>query len=382
MANFTATSGDNTFNGTLQQVDRVSYESATGPIKVDLTVTVAQDTVNSGFDTFNSIENLRGSRFDDTFTGNGADNRLEGFAGNDTLKGGDGDDRLDGGLGNDHLYGQGDNDELAGGAGNDRLYGGAGDDELEGGAGTDIIDGGLDNDTASYANATGPVVVSLALQGAPQNTGGAGTDTLSNIENLVGSRLNDTLTGDEFNNGLEGGNGIDVLSGDAGDDGLEGGAGNDVLHGGGDNDELAGDGGDDTLNGDEGDDELAGGAGNDILNGGDGDDDLAGGAGDDVLTGGEGSDRLVGGTGNDRFDFNAITESEPGADFRDVIVGFAGNGASTGDVIDLSDISGAAVVSYAGGTLEIDTDGDTLTIEMEIQLQGAPVLDLTNDILL
>ncbi len=383
MANFTATSGNNTFNGTPQQVDRVSYESATGPITVDLTVPGAQNTGNSGLDSFFSIENLRGSRFDDTFTGNGADNRLEGFAGNDTLSGGDGDDRLDGGLGRDILFG------------------GTGDDELEGGAGDDELDGGFGNDTASYETATARVRVSLEDQGVSQNTLGAGSDWLTNIENLVGSRFNDVLRGDADNNGLEGGNGNDVLRGLAGDDGLEGGAGNDELHGGADNDELAGDGGTDTLNGDGGDDELAGGAGNDILNGGNGDDDLAGGAGDDVLTGGEGSDRLVGGTGNDTFDFNAITESEPGADFRDVIVGFAGNGASAGDVIDLSGIDADTstgiddVFTYIGATafsgvegelrydlgiLQGDVDGDAVA-DFEIDLLGA-ALTVPDDIIL
>ena len=43
-------------------------------------------------------------------------------------------------------------------------------------------------DTAFYSDATSGVTVSLAISGA-QNTGGAGTDTLSTIENLYGSGL-------------------------------------------------------------------------------------------------------------------------------------------------------------------------------------------------
>jgi Ca2+-binding RTX toxin-like protein len=39
------------------------------------------------------------------------------------------------------------------------------------------------------------VTVSLAVAGA-QNTVGAGSDTLTGIENLTGSSFNDVLTGD------------------------------------------------------------------------------------------------------------------------------------------------------------------------------------------
>ena len=67
------------------------------------------------------------------------------------------------------------------------------------------------------------MTVSLALQGAAQDTGGAGSDTLTSIENLTGSAFDDTLTGDGNAN---------ILSGLAGDDTLNGGAGNDTLDGG------------------------------------------------------------------------------------------------------------------------------------------------------
>ena len=75
---------------------------------------------------------------------------------------------------------------LNGGAGNDTLTGGAGNDTLNGGAGNDNMDGGAaGSDTASYADATAGVKVSLAIAAA-QNTVGAGTDTLLNFENLTG----------------------------------------------------------------------------------------------------------------------------------------------------------------------------------------------------
>ena len=58
--------------------------------------------------------------------------------------------------------------------------------------------------------------------------GGAGTDTLSNIENITGSNYADTLTGDGGDNILTGGSGNDTLTGGAGNDTLEGNAGTDT----------------------------------------------------------------------------------------------------------------------------------------------------------
>lgn len=113
-----------------------------------------------------------------------------------------------GGGGNDRLTGNGLNNRLTGNAGNDSLWGGAGDDVLSGGAGSD---------TASYVGASAAVSVSLGLIVA-QNTGGAGIDTLSSIENLIGSSYNDILTGTAGANSLDGGVGDDILVGGAGDD--------------------------------------------------------------------------------------------------------------------------------------------------------------------
>ncbi|MEF9898631.1 MAG: Ig-like domain-containing protein, partial [Pseudomonas sp.] len=151
---------------------------------------------------------------------------LTGTGGDDTLLGGSGHDTLNAGAGNDVLIGGDGNDILNGGDGNDLLNGGAGNDQLNGGAGID---------TASYAGAGSGVTVSLASAGA-QNTGGAGTDTLTGIENLIGSDYNDHLTGDGNANLLIGGLGNDTLIGGGGNDVLIGGAGNDTLSGGSGND--------------------------------------------------------------------------------------------------------------------------------------------------
>ena len=131
---------------------------------------------------------------------------------------------LDGADGDDTLVGLGANDTLIGGAGDDTLEGGNGDDSLTGG------DGGID--LASYAGASTKVTVTLAQQGAAQNTLGAGNDTLTGFEGVIGSRFVDTLTGDAAANRLYGGAGADRLDGGDGADLLQGDAGSDTLIGG------------------------------------------------------------------------------------------------------------------------------------------------------
>ena len=120
---------------------------------------------------------------------------------------------------------------LSGGAGNDTLHGMGAADVLSGDAGNDLLDGGDGLDTASYALAAAAVTVNLNLLGA-QNTGGAGSDSLSSIENLLGGKFNDRLSGDAGANRIDGGAGNDVLSGGGSQDVLLGGLGRDTLSGG------------------------------------------------------------------------------------------------------------------------------------------------------
>ena len=123
--------------------------------------------------------------FADTLSGTSSINTISGGGNNDDVKGYSGDDTLNGDNGDDTLNGGANNDTLNGGENNDTLIGQDGNDTLSGGNGTD---------TASYVGATGAVMVSLATTTA-QNTGGDGTDTLSSIENLIGSGFADTLSG-------------------------------------------------------------------------------------------------------------------------------------------------------------------------------------------
>ncbi|WP_082499430.1 hypothetical protein [Rhizobium sp. Leaf391] len=80
--------------------DRASYASASK----GLIVSLANPTINTGDalgDTYNSIENLSGSNFNDLVYGNSAANAINGGAGNDVIKGYGGNDTLTGSSGND-----------------------------------------------------------------------------------------------------------------------------------------------------------------------------------------------------------------------------------------------------------------------------------------
>lgn len=141
--------------------------------------------------------------------------------------------------GPDTIHGLAGNDSLAALAGNDTVNGGDGTDMLTGGPGDDRIDGGAGIDTASYGSAPAGVTVNLKVTSG-QNTGGAGTDTLQNVERVSGSNYADVLTGSSGANWLGGGNGNDTVHGGLGDDTVRGGPEDDLVNGGGGNDLLDG----------------------------------------------------------------------------------------------------------------------------------------------
>ena len=116
--------------------------------------------------------------------------------------------------------------------------GGEGDDYIIAGAGNDVIDGGAGSDTVSYAESNAGIVLDFSTGTI---TGGYGEgDTLTNVENVVGTNFADQITGDTDNNYIEGGAGDDTLQGSEGDDTLLGGAGDDTIQGGLNSDLLYG----------------------------------------------------------------------------------------------------------------------------------------------
>ncbi|WP_279626403.1 beta strand repeat-containing protein, partial [Stappia indica] len=256
--------GDDTITQTGDGTVRADYRNASSGITytsnngagVSGTVTGA----GVGTDTLSGVAEIRGTDFDDVFTGGDGDERFILRGGNDTVDGGGGFDtvRFDrNGMGDvtvnlttgtaigvfngsvfnhslaniEHVRGsRTGNDVLIGSAGNDRLEGMGGNDLLNGGAGADTLIGGTGDDIYVVSDA-GDVVIENANEG---------TDTVrsyisfqlwqhgEHIENLellgtgnlnaVGNTQNNILTGNSGNNMLNGGAGADTMIGGAGND--------------------------------------------------------------------------------------------------------------------------------------------------------------------
>ena len=112
--------------------------------------------------------------------------------------------------------GFGDTDTLSGIRGvrgtntDDFIYGGTNDERFRTLGGDDYIDGGAGTDEIDYSNdtnygATHGAIINLTTGTATDGFGD--TDTLLNIENVTGTSLADTITGDSNANTLAGGNG-------------------------------------------------------------------------------------------------------------------------------------------------------------------------------
>jgi Ca2+-binding RTX toxin-like protein len=289
---------------------QLDYETDTSHTITVLATSTDGSTSSQDY-TVNLSDTTEGTSGDDTLTGsNGVDDVIDGLAGDDDIDGKSGDDTLSGGDGDD---------TIDGGSGVDILIGGAGADDLDGGSGSD--------DTASYVGSSAGVNVSLTTGSG--SGGDAAGDTLSDIENLIGSDYNDTLTGNST------GGGANTLDGGLGDD------------------TLSGEGGHDVLNGGAGNDSMDGGSGNDTLDGGAGNDTLDGGAGVDILIWDSADTSIDGGTGTDTLLI----------DSGDVdLTSFGGTIAGL-EVIDLETDTGANAITLTVSDVLGMSDTDVLTID-------------------
>lgn len=345
---------DGFFGG--EGLDTVSYRYAAEAVVLDLALGGTGGMADG--DSYNSIERIFGSNFDDSITGDGGANLLYGGLGNDIINGGGGADRL------------------FGGAGSDTLNGGTGNDYIEGGAGGDFIDGGAGIDTVGFAtfvpiqngdipNTEGVTVNLNAVppQGQPladdfanaAENNDAENDFYISIENVSGSNFDDNINGNDSAN---------VLNGRAGDDSISGGFGDDKLIGGLGDDDLFGGDGVDFLIGGSGQDELFGGDGNDKLTGGLGDDRLFGGNGNDFMVGGDGDDEFNGGAGNDRIFLGDGADFAQGGDGNDFF--YLSNDGVTDEIY-------GGATNFEGGTT--DNGFDTVsyvhaTAGVEVYLGG------------
>lgn len=341
-----------------------------------------------------------------------------------TFNGNKSGNRISGTKKSDLINGLGGNDTLDGGDGADVLFGGVGDDILIGGLGSDTLYGGTGIDLADFSSSSNALNINL-LSGTAT---GQGNDRLFDIENIVGSRFNDTIVGNDVTNVIRGGRGNDVIDGGGGLDWADytkanapvtvnlangtasGGDGSDALAaiegvlgsafadsfiGSATNDRFMGNAGADTIDGAVGYDfaeyrtavtavtvnlvtgNVSGGDTDYLLNiegivGSDFNDALTGNTGRNHFMGGLGNDTIVGGGGNDRVDYseakgsvnvNLVSGTATGADGNDVIAGIVTViGSNYADFIRGADAVGAGFLrgnsgddTIVGGTGTNDT---------------------------
>ena len=145
---------------------------------------------------YDSIENVFGSPFNDVITGNDNDNIIVDFSGSSTF------------------YGNGGNDTFVGAAG--------AVDDFYGDGGSDTVDySGAELSGQPMLPITGSVTIDLQSQGV--NAGAAAEDRFYYVENIIGTSRPDTILGNNLNNEFHGGSGADRLMGRGGTDTLRGG---------------------------------------------------------------------------------------------------------------------------------------------------------------
>jgi Ca2+-binding RTX toxin-like protein len=256
---------------------RVSYLHATAGVTVTFSSWVSGQSASGtavgnasvGTDTFTGVNAVRGSYFDDVFTGSNNDPNtaefFEGRGGNDLINGGGGFDKAiylfeDTGIAVHLASGQvvggfntgtdtllsveavigtdfADTYDATGFSGSSTNAGSNGSfNEFEGAGGNDVITGNGNTRVAFY-DATGGVTVTLGTNGSGTSSGtepgdlaDVGNDTFnSGVKDVRGSEFGDIITGNGGNNVLEGQGGNDVVNGRGGNDTLTGGTGSDIF---------------------------------------------------------------------------------------------------------------------------------------------------------
>ena len=255
--------------------DTIDYRGAVAGMIVTLANEGEAGSASDG-DELRSVENVHGTAFADSLTGNSSDNRLEAFegndllvggAGNDFLYGGAGADQMEGGLGNDFYtfddsgdsvielfdggldtvatsisYGLRDNIErlqaadlagttplwLGGNGLNNTIWGNAGDNIIDGGAGADYMLGGSGNDSYTIDNAGDIIVDHFGNDTVATSINYLLPDNIENLQasniagtaplTLRGNGLNNFIWGNQGNNYIDGVGGADFMIGYGGDD--------------------------------------------------------------------------------------------------------------------------------------------------------------------
>ena len=203
--------GDTFYSNTLANrfdggggTDTVNYSGASAGVIIDL---IGQTTFDgTANDTLSSIENAIGSSLGDTFYSNASANRFDGGGGADTVNYAGSSKAVIIDLGGQVTFDGAVNDTLSS---IENATGSAFGDTFYSNALANRFDGGGGSDTVSYAGSSTGVVINLIGQ---TTFDGAVNDTLSSIENAVGSSLSDTFHSNALTNRFDGGGGIDTVS--------------------------------------------------------------------------------------------------------------------------------------------------------------------------
>ena len=113
-------------------IDTASYASSASDVWVILNNSTPERDGDAEGDYLTSIENLIGSAYEDSLSGDGLANRIQGGDGGDYISGGGGNDEVEGGKGEDLMAANEGDDKMVGGDGSDVMSAGAGKDELTG----------------------------------------------------------------------------------------------------------------------------------------------------------------------------------------------------------------------------------------------------------
>lgn len=424
-----ASSGDHVIDGG-PGVNTIDYSAASGGVTLSLASGSASDNGWGYLDVLTDIQNVIGSSHSDTITGDSSDNVITGGGGNNALDGGGGVNTLDyshdpagvtvdlssgtatnghggtdtfsnfqnvvGSAYGDTITGDSNDNVLSGGAGNNILSGGGGNDTLMGGSGDDSMDGGTGTNTVDYSH--DPAGVTVDLSAGTATDGWGGSDTLTNIQNVIGSAYDDVITGNSSSNILIGGDGNDTLSGGGGDNTLDGGSGDNVLDGGTgtntvdyshdpgsayvdllDGYAYNGYGGFDTLTNFQ---NVVGSAFGDTIIGDNSDNLITGGVGNDRLIGNAGNDVIDGGGGTNTVDYS----NDPAGVTVDLSTGTATDGWGGSDtVVNIQNIVGSYyddiltgdshdnVIAGLAGNDVIDGGGGINTVDYSNDFHGVTV---------